>query len=78
MNFSKGDILLLYSDGITETADENFDAYGDERLLAKLKTLAKQNAKEIALEILEDVIKFSKDGKYSDDMTLVVIKKVKE
>ena len=34
-------------------------------------------AKEIALEILDDVIKFSKNGKYSDDMTLVVIKKVK-
>jgi len=77
VNFSKEDVLLLYSDGITETADENFDAYGDERLLAKLKSSAKLNAKEIALEILEDVIKFSKDGKYSDDMTLVVIKKIR-
>jgi sigma-B regulation protein RsbU (phosphoserine phosphatase) len=77
INFSKGDVLLLYSDGITDTADENFDAYGDEKLLSKLKSLSKLSAKEITVGILEDVIRFSKNGKYSDDMTLVVIKKVK-
>ncbi|MCU0364230.1 MAG: serine/threonine-protein phosphatase [Ignavibacteriaceae bacterium] len=77
INFSKGDVLLLYSDGITESADENFEPYGDEKLLSKLKTLVKLAPKEIALGILDDVIKFSKNGKYSDDMTLVVIKKMK-
>jgi sigma-B regulation protein RsbU (phosphoserine phosphatase) len=77
INFSKGDVLLLYSDGITESADENFEPYGDEKLLAKLKSLVKLTPKEIALGILDDVIKFSKNGKYSDDMTLVVIKKMK-
>jgi sigma-B regulation protein RsbU (phosphoserine phosphatase) len=77
INFAKGDILLLYSDGITESADENFLPYGDEKLLSKLKSLSKKSAKEITIEILEDVIKFSKNGKYSDDMTLVTIKKLK-
>ncbi|MBE0570715.1 MAG: serine/threonine-protein phosphatase [Ignavibacteriaceae bacterium] len=77
INFSKGDVLLLYSDGITESADENFEPYGDEKLLAKLKSLVKLTTKEIALGILDDVIKYSKNGKYSDDMTLVVIKKMK-
>lgn len=77
VNFAKGDVLLLYSDGITESANEEFDPYGDERLLSKFKSLSKQTPKEIALGILEDVINFSKNGKYSDDMTLVAIKKVK-
>ena len=77
VNFAKGDILLLYSDGITETADEKFDPYGDDRLLSKFKSLSKLSSKEIALGILDDVITFSKNGKYSDDMTLVVIKKMK-
>jgi sigma-B regulation protein RsbU (phosphoserine phosphatase) len=77
VNISKGDILLLYSDGITESANGKFEPYGDEKLLSKLKTLSKLTAKEIVLGILEDVIKFSKNGKYSDDMTLVVIKKIK-
>ena len=77
INFSKGDVLLLYSDGITESADENFEPYGDEKLLAKLKSLVQLTPKGIALGILDDVIKYSKNGKYSDDMTLVVIKKMK-
>ena len=77
INISKGDILLLYSDGITESANGKFEPYGDEKLLSKLKSLSKMTAKEIVLGILEDVINFSKNGKYSDDMTLVVIKKVK-
>lgn len=77
INFTKGDILLLYSDGITESANNNYDAYGDDRLLSKLKELNNQTPKEIALGILDDVISFCKNGKYSDDMTLVVIKKVK-
>jgi len=77
INIAKNDILLLYSDGITETANNNFDPYGDDRLLSKLKELSKLSTKEIALGILDDVIKFSKNGKYSDDMTLVVVKKVK-
>jgi sigma-B regulation protein RsbU (phosphoserine phosphatase) len=77
INFSKGDVLLIYSDGITDTADEEFEPYGDEKLLSKLKSLVKLTPKEIALGILDDVIKFSKNGKYSDDMTLVVIKKMK-
>jgi len=77
INFSKGDVLLIYSDGITESADEKFEPYGDEKLLSKLKSLVKLTPKEIALGILDDVIRFSKNGKYSDDMTLVVIKKMK-
>jgi len=77
INFTKGDVLLLYSDGITESANDKFEQYGDERLLFKFKMMSKMSPKEIALGILEDVIKFSKNGKYSDDMTLVVIKKVK-
>jgi len=77
INFSKGDVLLLYSDGITESANEKFEPYGDEKLLAKLKSLVKLTPKEITLGILDDVIKHSKNGKYSDDMTLVVIKKMK-
>lgn len=77
VNFSKGDILLLYSDGVTETANKNFEPYGDSRLISKLKELKNQSPKDLAVNILEDVIKFSKNGKYSDDITLVVIKKIK-
>lgn len=77
INFSKDDILLLYSDGVTESADRNFQAYGELKLIAKIKELKNKSAKDIVLGILDDVLSYSKFGEYSDDVTLVVIKKVK-
>ncbi len=76
VNFNKDDLLLLYSDGVTESANAAFKQYGDDKLVAKFKKLKDHSPKEIAVSILEDVISFSKHGKYSDDKTLVVIKKI--
>ena len=75
VNFNKGDLLLLFSDGVTESADTAFNQYGDDRLIALFKELKDLTPKEIVVRILEDVINFSKNGQYSDDKTLVVIKK---
>jgi phosphoserine phosphatase RsbU/P len=77
INFSIGDVLLIFSDGVTESANSEFEQYGDERLQEKLLKIKEKSPKEIAYTILEDVIKFSKNGQYSDDKTLVVIKRVK-
>ncbi len=76
VNFNKDDVLLLYSDGVTESANAAFKQYGDDKLLANFKKFKDLSPKEIAIRILEDVITFSKNGKYSDDKTLVVIKKI--
>ena len=76
LNFNKGDILLLFSDGITETADKKFEQFGDERLTENLLKYSKLNTKELVLTILDEVIKFSKNGLYNDDKTLVAIKKI--
>ena len=77
INFSKGDVLLLYSDGITEATDSDFNHYGDEKLIEKFKEVSSLSSKEIVLSILEESIKFSKNGSYNDDKTLVAIKKTK-
>ncbi len=76
INFRKNDILLLFSDGIIETADTEFNQYGDEKLINKLKEVSSLSPKDIVLAILEDVVKYSKNGSYTDDKTLVVIKKI--
>jgi len=75
VNIHPGDVLLLFSDGVTESANKDFEHYGEERLQSILKNSGNLSAKEIAYTILEDVIKFSKGGQYSDDKTLVIIKR---
>jgi len=73
----KGDILLLFTDGVTETMDATGNQYTERRLVDKLLEYKQNSPKDIAQLILEDVQKFSSKGKYSDDKTVVVIKRVK-
>ncbi len=70
-----GDILVLYTDGITEAHSSEGDLYGEERLMDKVKEFQELSSKEIALKILEDVQCFSTNTVYNDDKTLVVIKR---
>ncbi len=77
INFNPGDVLLIYSDGLTEAMDNDFNEFGEVRLIESLKQNKHLVPKEIAYNILNDVIKFSRNGKYTDDKTLVVIKRTR-
>jgi sigma-B regulation protein RsbU (phosphoserine phosphatase) len=75
INFHKGDILVIYSDGIVESANEKYDFYGEERLQKIILENVNKTPKEITAVILNDVFKFStNESQYQDDKTLVVIR----
>ncbi|MFA6541105.1 MAG: PP2C family protein-serine/threonine phosphatase [Bacteroidota bacterium] len=73
----KGDILLLYTDGVSEAMDVNSVQYSEQRLISKLVELKNEKAQNIARLIIGDVQAHSAKGKYTDDKTLVVVKRVK-
>lgn len=76
INFRSGDVLLIYTDGVVEAANDKFEFYGEERLSNIFMQNLDKTPKEIALLILEDVIKFStSESQYQDDKTIVVIKR---
>jgi len=70
-----GDILVMFTDGITEAQDRSGTLYGEERLCDVIRLNASQSSQEIALAIVEDVQKYSVGAPYSDDKTLIVIKR---
>ena len=75
INFHKGDILVIYSDGIVESANEKYDFYGEERLQRIILSSVNKSPKEITTLILDDVLKFStSESQYQDDKTIVVIR----
>jgi len=74
-HMKKGDILLLYTDGVTEAMNESGEFFGEQRLAELLCTYQRQSAKEITQVLLEEVEKFSVRNDQSDDMTLVVIRR---
>lgn len=79
INFNPGDVLVVYSDGITEAANDKYDFYEEGRLEEVVKKNIHKSPKEIAHSILDDVIKFSTDeSQYQDDKTVVVIKRKAE
>lgn len=74
--FNHSDILLLYTDGITEAMNKNKEQFGEERLKKLLSENGKKDVyelKKILLSALED---FTGGAPQSDDITFVLLKKV--
>ncbi len=79
LNFRPGDVLVIFSDGIVEAANKDFDFYEEARLEEVIKRSIDKTPKEIVYAILDDVLKFSaENSQYQDDKTLVVIKRKDE
>jgi sigma-B regulation protein RsbU (phosphoserine phosphatase) len=71
----KGDVLLFYTDGIVEASNEDREMYGEQRLVRILKEHRGRTPREICQLILEDVQLHNRLVEFSDDKTLVVIKR---
>lgn len=70
-----GDILVLYTDGISECRNAAGEEYGERRLIRSLKKLGSQGAADIRSQIVADVRRFSDRPAPADDMTLVVVRR---
>jgi sigma-B regulation protein RsbU (phosphoserine phosphatase) len=70
-----GDILVLYSDGVTEAMDEENGEFGEERLVAFLKKNRAMDPEQLVEALIRAVHEFSKDGKPGDDVTVAVIRR---
>ena len=71
----KGDIMLLYTDGITETMNRNREEFGVERLKKTFLKGTDLKLQEQIKNIVEEAKTFANRAKISDDITLVMLKK---
>ena len=71
---SSGDVVVLYTDGITEAENLEGDQYGLERLCEIIVKYHRHSAEKIKQAIVEEVWRYIGQQKVFDDMTLVVIK----
>ena len=71
---SSEDIVVLYTDGITEAENANEEMYGEERLHEVIRASRKLPAQEIITAILASVRSFCGGYPQSDDITLMVIR----
>lgn len=68
-----GDVLVAYTDGITEAQDYRGQLWGEEKFESVLRSCAGATSEQIIECILEDVSAFANGQPQRDDMTLVVM-----
>jgi len=73
---NRGDMLFLYSDGVTEATNSDFDEFGEERFIEVLKRHRDQPAIEIVEAVTKAVTEFAAGAPQADDITLSVAKRL--
>jgi serine phosphatase RsbU (regulator of sigma subunit) len=75
-HLEQGDMLVLYSDGVTEANNTAFEEYGEERFIELLRRHRHEPAAKIVDAVTKSLNEFSAGAPQADDITLVVAKRV--
>ncbi|MDD5173841.1 MAG: CHASE2 domain-containing protein [Candidatus Omnitrophica bacterium] len=74
LSFDKGDIFVLYTDGVTEAMNARRELYGAERLIRAV-TLSKGLPPDKMLNAMEkDLRRFEPKSRQHDDITFIIVK----
>jgi len=74
LKLKKGDLLFIYTDGITEAMNEKREQYGENRLIEFVKKYNHLPASDFKLRLNEEIATFTKGYPQTDDITFVVLK----
>jgi sigma-B regulation protein RsbU (phosphoserine phosphatase) len=72
--FEIGDVLVAYTDGITEAENRQHEFWGEERLEALLGSCGCNSPEEVINAVLEQVARFANGQPQRDDVTLLVMR----
>ena len=75
VTLGEGDVLTLYSDGVTEAEDPSGEPFGEMRLAECVGRLRDQTAQEVAVGVAAELDRFA-PGEPSDDRTLVICQRL--
>lgn len=70
-----GDLVLFYTDGISEAMDSNGNLYGDRRIQTQVSRVAQETPATILDSLQKDVANFSKGKPRADDLTALILKR---
>ncbi|OFW15663.1 MAG: hypothetical protein A3H29_18410 [Acidobacteria bacterium RIFCSPLOWO2_02_FULL_67_21] len=73
LTLAPGDVVIAFSDGVSEALNEAGEEYGDARLLAAVEANRSRPPKELLEALLADVRGFCGRATQNDDVTMVVV-----
>jgi sigma-B regulation protein RsbU (phosphoserine phosphatase) len=77
MKLEPGETLVMFTDGVNEAMNKDFQEFGDDRLIASLQKCSGQNCQQIIDSVKADVASFVGEMEQSDDITLFALKRLK-
>ena len=72
LRLTDGDLIIAYTDGLTECADANGEEFGEERLIQLVRGNRDMPVEDMKKMILENVLKWKSSGEQADDITLII------
>ena len=76
INLARGDMLVIYTDGVVEIEDGEDGEFGDERLKMLLQRSLDLPVSEIIRTLIKTTQEFSGSENYHDDFTLVIVRRI--
>jgi len=71
----KGDILVVYSDGLTDAENQAKEMFGEERLLELIRQEAPSGSQALEQRLLKAIHEFTQGTPQTDDITFVIVEK---
>ena len=70
-----GDVLVIFTDGLTETMNKEKEEFGKERIMRILRNSAPKDAQSILEDIVDELYLFTNGAKREDDLSIIVLKR---
>jgi len=75
VQLNHGDVLVFYTDGVTEARNPERDLYGEDRLIKSIPVDPEYNAKQILAKIVKAKEDYIRNAPLSDDCTIIVVRR---
>ncbi len=76
LKLNAGDVLVAYSDGLTEAENPRGDMLGEEGVKAVIRAEARAGAKQLEEKLLDTIQSFTAGRSQTDDITLIIVERV--
>ena len=68
-----GDMMLLYTDGVTEAMNKKDELYSDPRLGGLVERSSFESAQQLTEMVMADVVAFEDGNERADDITILAL-----
>ncbi len=75
LHLGKGDILVVYSDGLTEAQNHQEEMFGEERLMGIIQQQAPLGSHRLEKQLLQAIAEFTQGTPQTDDITFLVVER---